>query len=101
MPWPTLTETAAQVIKGSLKGAVRGGAVGATASIASGAAVVITAPAWLPWIGGSLLVAATTMAVWSAVGSGAGALTGGTWAFIRAKQRDQKFRQTVRRIKRR
>jgi hypothetical protein len=51
MPWPTLTETQAQIVKGSLKGAVRGGAVGATASIASGAAVVITAPAWLPWIG--------------------------------------------------
>ena len=80
MPWPTLTENQAQILKGGLKGAVRGGAVGATASIASGAAVVITAPAWLPWIGGSLLVAAGTMAVWSAVGSGAGAVTGGAWA---------------------
>ena len=93
MSWPTLTETQAQVVKGSLKGAVRGGAVGATASIASGAAVVITAPAWLPWIGGSLLVAAGTMAVWSAVASGAGAVSGGAWAYIRAKQRDREFRQ--------
>ena len=95
MPWPTLTETQAQILKGSLKGAVRGGAVGATASIASGAAVLITAPAWLPWIGGSLLVAGGTMAVWSALGSGAGAVTGGTWAYIRAKQRDRQFRQML------
>ena len=101
MPWPTLTETQSQVVQGSLKGAVRGGAVGATASIVSGAAVLITAPAWLPWIGGSLLVAAGTMAVWSAVGSGAGALTGGTWAYIRARQQDQKFRQLFGKSKRR
>jgi hypothetical protein len=93
VPWPTLNETQAQILKGSLKGAVRGGVVGATASIASGAAVVITAPAWLPWIGGSLLVAAGTMAVWSAVGSSAGAVTGGVWAYIRAKQRDQQFQK--------
>ena len=51
MPWPTLTETQAQIVKGSLKGAVRGGAVGATASIASGAAVVDHRPglAALDW----------------------------------------------------
>lgn len=93
MPWPNLTETQAEVVKGSLNGAVRGGAVGGLASIVSGAAVIITAPAWLPGIGGSLLVAGATIAAWSAVGSGTGAITGGIWAYLRANQRDRHFRQ--------
>ena len=93
MAWPTLSETQAQVVKGSVQGAVRGGAVGGITSIASGAAVIVTAPAWLPWIGGSLLVAATTIALWSAIGSGAGAVTGGAWAYFQAKQRERQFEE--------
>jgi hypothetical protein len=90
--WPNPTETQAEVLKGGLKGAIRGGAVGGLASIVSGAAVIVTTPAWVPWIGGSLVVAATTIAAWSVVGSGAGALTGGTWAYVRTKQQERRFR---------
>lgn len=89
-----LNETQAAVIKGGARGAVRGGAVGAAASIATGAAVTVTAPAWVPFIGGSMLVAAGTIAVWSGVGSAVGAVSGGVWAYARQKQRDDKFRKT-------
>ena len=88
-----LTETQAAVIKGGARGAVRGGAVGAAASIATGAAVTVTAPAWLPFVGGSMLVAAGTIALWSGIGSAAGAVSGGAWAYARQKQRDNKFRK--------
>jgi len=89
-----LTETQTQVLKGGLKGAVRGGAAGATAAIASGAAVLVTAPAWLPFLGGSMLVAGSTLAIWSVIGSGAGAATGGAMAYVQAKQREDKFHKT-------
>ena len=93
MHWPMLTETHVHVIKGSLKGAVRGGAVGTTVAIASGAAVVISTPVWLPVIGGGILVAASKLAVWAAVGSGVGAVTGATWAYVRTKHQERKFRE--------
>ena len=92
MPWPNLSETQAQVVKGGLKGAVRGGALGGLASIASGTAVIVTTPVWLPWIGGSFLVAGATIAAWSAIGSGAGAVTGAACAYLRAKQQERRFR---------
>lgn len=93
MPWPNLNDTDAQIVRGGLKGAVRGGALGGLASIASGAAVIITTPVWIPWVGGSLLIAGATIAAWSAVGSGAGALTGGAWAYYKARQQEHRFHQ--------
>ena len=99
MSWLELTETQAHVVKGGLKGAIRGGAMGATAAIASGAAVVITTPAWMPWIGGSMLVTAEHAGPLDRRRVRAGALTGGAWAYIRAKQRNRLFRQTFGRIR--
>jgi len=55
----------------------------------TGAAVIITTPVWLPCIGGSLLVAGATLASWTAAGSAVGALTGGTWAYLRNQQRNR------------
>jgi hypothetical protein len=42
----------------------------------------------------SMLVAAGTIALWSGIGSAAGAISGGAWAYARQKRRDNKFRET-------
>ena len=86
-------ETQAEVVKGVLRGAVRGGAVGAVAAIATGAAVIVTAPASLPVVGGSMLVSAATIARWAGIGAAVGAVTGGTRAYVRKKRRDRKFEE--------
>lgn len=94
MPCPKPTEIQVQVLKGTLKGAVRGCAVGATAAIFSGAAVILATPVWVPWVGGAMLISASTLASWAAIGAGSGALTGGAWGYVHAKQRDRLFHQT-------
>ena len=88
-----LNETQAEVLKGVLRGAVRGSAAGALVSIATGAAVTLTAPAWLPFVGGAMLISAPTIARWAATGAVTGAVVGGTRAYIRKKRRDRKFNE--------
>lgn len=58
-------------------GAAKGSAVGAIASISTGIAVVATAPAWVPFAGGAMIVSGTTLAAWGAVGAALGAAAGG------------------------
>ena len=89
-----LNETHAEVIKGALRGAVRGGALGAALAIATGAAVTVTAPAWLPFVGGTMLVSAATVARWSVRGALIGATVGGVRAYVSKKRRDRKFEET-------
>ena len=86
-----LNETADQVAQGMLKGGVRGGVAGALLSIVSGAAVIVTIPSWLPFIGGAMAVSAATMATWSAIGGGAGVLIGGGKAYYAKQKSDKQF----------
>ncbi len=64
------------VAQGAWRGARRGGLIGAVLSVATGAAVVVTAPAWLPWVGGCMAVNAGVAAAWATGGAVVGAATG-------------------------
>ena len=77
------SEKYAKVLRGALAGGVKGSAGGALASIATGAAVITTAPAWIPWIGGASAVALGKVAAWSAAGACLGAVTGGSTSWWR------------------
>lgn len=89
MPW--LREVHAKVLRGVLYGGVRGGAAGAAASLATGAAIVTTMPAWLPFIGGSAVVALGTVAVWSTTGSAIGAVVAATRAYFKHASEERAF----------
>jgi protein-S-isoprenylcysteine O-methyltransferase Ste14 len=91
MPW--LNEVHAKTLRGALYGGVRGGAAGAAASLATGAAIVTTIPAWLPFIGGSAVVALGTVAVWSATGSALGAAVAATRAYFKHNQEERAFEE--------
>jgi hypothetical protein len=88
---PKITETQKKVAMGAMKGATRGGLVGAVASIATGTAVVVTTPAWLPWVGGSMVVSATIFAAWTAAGTAVGVVTGGAKALHDKRKIDKLF----------
>jgi hypothetical protein len=88
------TDLDAVVATGALKGLVRGGITGATASLVTGAAITASAPAWLPFVGGSLLVSGATVAAWSTGGAVAGCLSGGLWSYVRERQFQQRFNNT-------
>lgn len=90
-----LNETADQVAQGMLKGGVRGSVAGALLSIVSGAAVIVTAPAWLPFIGGALIVSAGVMATWSAIGGAAGVCIGGGKSYYDKQKRDKEFNALI------
>ena len=94
MPWPKLTETQARVVTGALKGIVPGGAAGAAASLATGAAVVATAPAWLPILGGAAVVSMATVGTCSAIGAGVGAASGAVAAYLKKRRIDKQFAKT-------
>ena len=82
-----------EIVKGALKGAVKGSATGSVASLVTGAAVTCTAPAWLPFVGGSMLVVGTTVALWGAIGASVGALTGGAWSWWEEEEKEAEFRK--------
>ena len=88
---PRLSELDAAVATGALKGLVRGGVGGATASLITGAAIVATTPAWLPLVGSSLIVSGATVAAWSTGGAVAGSLSGGVWSYFRERQFQERF----------
>lgn len=86
-----INKTGLDVSKGILKGATKGGLIIGAASVATGAAVIVTAPAWLPWVGGAMAVNAATVAAWGAIGAGVGAVSGGAIEYAKAKKRDKDF----------
>jgi len=90
-----LNETADLVAQGMLRGGTRGGVAGALLSIVSGAAVIVTAPAWLPWIGSSLIISSVTMAAWSMVGGAAGVCIGGGKSYYDKHKRDKLFNALI------
>ena len=90
MAW-RLREVHARVLTRTLQGGVKGAAAGAAASLATGAAVVMTTPAWLPVIGGTALVTAGTVVLWAALGGSTGALVAGTRAYVRFKIEERTF----------
>jgi hypothetical protein len=87
----SLKEVHAKVLRGVLYGGVRGGAAGAAASLASGAAVIATMPAWLPFLGGSAVVALGTVAVWSTTGSALGAVVVAGRAYFKHTREERAF----------
>lgn len=89
----SVKEVHARVLTRTLSGGIKGAAVGAAASLATGAAVVVTAPAWLPFVGGTALIAAGTVALWSGIGSGLGAIVSGSRAYLKHKQEEAAFRE--------
>ena len=84
-------EGLAKTLRGAFTGGLRGGAVGAAASMASGAAIVCTAPAWLPFVGGSAVVALGTVALWSGTASALGAVVSGARAYYQHQQEERAF----------
>jgi hypothetical protein len=94
----SLTKIESRVVLGVLYGATRGGAAGAVASIATGAAITVTAPAWLPFVGGSALVAMSTVALWSGVGSATGAIVSGARAYWTCYQEEKAFEEAFPKI---
>jgi hypothetical protein len=91
MPW--LNEVHAKVLRGALYGGTRGGAAGAAASLASGAAIVLTTPAWLPFVGGSAVVALGTVAAWSMTGSVVGAVVSAGRAYFKHNREERAFNE--------
>jgi len=98
MRWhkPKVTEPQATVTTGAMKGAVRGATVAVLASIATGAAVMVTALAWIPFVGGSMVVSAAAMTAWPVAGTAAGAAIGGAKAYRNKRKIDRKFEQEFR-----
>ena len=81
-----------QVVQRTLNGAKQGGLAGAVLSVATGAAVVVTTPAWLPFVGGCVAFHAATAAAWAGIGALAGGAVGGTCEVVRQQKLDRMIR---------
>ncbi len=93
MRWLRLNEMQAKMVDGAIKGALRGGPVTALASIVSGAAVVVTAPAWIPIVGGITAISMTAVTAAGVIGAGVGAAAGATAAFFKKRRTEKDFRE--------
>ena len=94
MRWPKLTETQTRVLTGAIKGVAPGMAAGTATSVVTGVAVVATAPAWLPFVGGAAVVSMATVGTFSAIGAGAGAASGAVIAYLKKRRIDKAFADT-------
>jgi len=90
-----IDKTSVDISKGVLKGLTKGGLVGSAASLATGAAVIVTAPAWVPFVGGAMAVSAATIATWAVIGAGVGAVSGGVFEYAKARKRDRDFEKFI------
>ena len=82
----------ANLAKSALRGAKQGGIAGVLLSVVTGTAVVATAPAWLPFVGGCAAVSTATVAAWGGVGAAVGAAAGGVCEAVRQKKLDDLMR---------
>ena len=89
MSW--LKEVHGKVLRRAFSGGIKGGAAGAAASLATGAAVIVTTPAWLPLIGSSAVVALATVTAWSTTGSALGAIVAGGRAYFEHQREERAF----------
>jgi hypothetical protein len=80
-----------EVAKAAASGAAKGGAVGAVASLATGAAIIVTAPAWLPFVGGAAAVSMATVGAWAAGGAAVGALGHGACKAKKLSDQQKQF----------
>jgi len=89
----SLNEKHQEIMKGILQGASKGGIAGAAASLATGAAVILTAPAWLPFVGGTMAVSAATVSAWTAGGAAIGAVGNATRRYWNIKKQETIFKK--------
>lgn len=68
-----MTEAGSRILRGALKGAARGGPLAAIASVTTGTAVIVTIPAWVPFVGTGVAISTGTVAVWTTAGAVLGA----------------------------
>jgi membrane protein DedA with SNARE-associated domain len=94
MRMPRPTELHAAMFKGCLKGLLRGGTSGAALSLVTGAAITVSAPAWVPFVGGALLVSGSTVMAWSVTAAAIGGVSGGTWSYVRERRWQRRFNET-------
>lgn len=87
----SLKEVHAKLLRSALHGGIKGGAAGAAASLATGAAIVVTIPAWLPFVGGSAVVAMGTVAAWTVTGSALGAVVTAGRAYFNHNREERAF----------
>jgi hypothetical protein len=90
---PSLEEVHAKVLRSALHGGIKGGAAGAAASLATGAAIVVTIPTWLPFLGGSAVVAMGTVAAWTVTGSALGAVATAGRAYFKHNREERLFEE--------
>ncbi|WP_035242213.1 hypothetical protein, partial [Desulfobacter vibrioformis] len=77
----------------SLKGGSKGSAVGAVTTIVTGVGVIATAPAWVPFIGGTMAISGSVLAVGAAVGGAAGVVTGAAKEYRKQKKINEEFKK--------
>lgn len=81
------------ITRSALQGGKIGGLAGAVGSVVSGAAVVVSTPAWLPFVGGSLLISTAAVLTGAAIGGGCGAAAGAVSGYVRDQQQKRQFRE--------
>lgn len=86
-----MNEDTARIIKAAITGAAKGGPAGAALSLLTGAAVVATIPAWVPFVGAGAVISAGAVGTWAAVGAAIGAVTGGAAEGLAISAEDNEF----------
>jgi|688.fasta_scaffold1486961_2 hypothetical protein len=88
-----MTERTSRIIRSALNGARRGGPAGAVLSILTGAAVIITIPAWVPFVAAGWFISVGTVMIFGAIGSAVGAVLGALKEKRAIQREDRDFKK--------
>lgn len=80
-----------QVLTRALAGGIKGGALGLSGSLATGAAIVFTTPAWLPFAAGTAVISIGTLATWGCIGTVIVGSVSGAKAYLKYKGEEEAF----------
>jgi len=88
-----MTENKAKILGAAIKGASRGGPAGAILSIVSGAAVIVTIPAWIPFVATGVAISTAAVATGAAIGAVTGAAIGAEKERRSIRKRDDRTKK--------
>jgi len=88
-----MNEEISRILQSTIHGAAKGGPLGAILSVASGAAVIVTIPAWVPFVATGVAISTAAVATGALIGAVVGGAAGGVNEKLAIDRENEAFKE--------